>query len=354
VKEHSKSIIISTWLTAFATFLLGGCVGTNDAGSSTESSSSSSSASVTVAGGTKAAKIFFKTGYPAGSFDSPSSGGTVATPGSGLQAVRIFNADGSLLAANGPTDSAWPKWISSVEIGISGSNNTSAPNADCARFAAVGEDASAKCNFKGLANPSASDLTACGAGTGLFRVSEYDCAKAATATGTGGPSDGVYIRATFNRDTTYLGSGENVMAVLEYAASTLNQAPAAPTTCFSGGVFDSTASGCADQTWKIFLKSSASETVQPFFMLVPPSFAWVRTTNGTGGSGAAAKQIILPLAGNADLSVMQISRIKALSDDVTSSGNFSKICTSNGAGLTPANSALCLGMVFYSLTFYRM
>src|SRR6185369_13037123 len=104
---------------------------------------------------------------------------------------------------------------------------------------------------------------ACGASSGFYRVSEYDCANESTSTGSGSTSDPVYIRATFSRDTTYLGAYENILAVVEYSSAYLDPAPANPSACVSGGVFDPTNTNCSDFSWQAFLKHGISEIVQP-------------------------------------------------------------------------------------------
>src|SRR6185312_15458923 len=164
-----------------------------------------------------------------------------------------------------------------------------------------------------------------------FRISEWDCVGSGSgviANGNGGPNDGAYIRAYFTRAN--LGSQENVMVVFEYAASALNPAPALPTMCFSGGAF--APENCSDMTWKAYVKHSASEVVQPFLMVVPPAFASVSATTGTGGSGFGAKQFILPFAGDQNLSVLQISRIKAF---IPNTSTFTKTCSFGASGLSP-------------------
>jgi len=320
-------------------------------GTTTSRTSTTSTATPTPtyspAAGTKAARIIFKQSSTSGSFDVPTSGGTKPGIGLGHQAVRVFNPDGSLLASGGPTGSAWPKWLSSVEIGLSGATNTSATNSNCAKFAGAGEDVSGVCRYAYRSDSSTTTTTPCGAPGGVFRVSEVDCTSGTMRTGDGGPDDGVYIRAVFNRSTDYLSTGENILAVLEYAASTLNSAPSVPTSCFNGGVFSPEI--CSDQTWKIYLKRSTTEIVQPYLLLTPPSFGYVNSDAGTGGGGVGTKQFILPLGGDSTLSVLQISRVTALAN---ATSGFVGTCTA--AGSLPGNSPLCVGMVLYSLTFYRM
>ena len=110
----------------------------------------------------RAAQFIFTTNTTGGSFNSPTSGGTTLGVGNGLQAVRVFNADGSLLA-NGTTATTWPSWITSFEIGISGSNNTAAPNQNCATFAGANENTNTNCLF-----PGAGATVSCGAYPGTF------------------------------------------------------------------------------------------------------------------------------------------------------------------------------------------
>lgn len=354
-KKGGSAFVSATSIAA--AFLFSGCLTSNpgvSASSQTSSSSSTSDSSsqavITPADGAKAAKIIFRQANPSGSFSAPSSGGTTAEPGSGHAATRVFNADGSLLADDGPDDENWPKWLKNVEIGISGANNASATNSNCARFSAASEDTDTLCAFG--TDEEADDT--CGADEGLFRVSEIDCVSSSSTirTGDGGPSDGVYIRAEISRDSTYLDPTENMLVVLEYAASSLNGSPSNPTSCFSDGAFDPTNTNCSDLSWQIFMKHSADEVVQPYLLFVPPVMASVdmsaNSGAGRGGSGVATKQFYLPLAGDTDLSFVQISRIKAIGPSTLNSNSkkFSEVCATN--------SALCVGMVFYSMTFFRI
>ena len=320
---------------------------------------------VIVPAGPRAAKIFFQApvtlnGSTAGtSFDRAPGGGTPAVPGSGLPAVRVYNPDGSGLATGGPSAATWPKWLTSFEIGISGTNNSTAISGNCARFSGPGEDTASNCNFL-ITDPSAGTPGTrngaagfnCGATPGFFRVSEFDCASGGTTVdGNGGPSDGVYIRATFSRNGQFLAPNENIMVVLEYAASTVNGAPQSPTQCFANGSFTPTLASCSDMSWQIFLKHSTTEIVQPFLLLVPPAFAALDSLKLAAGSGVATKQFFMPLASDPNLNTLQISRIRGLAPDgasapLTPPRNIFESCVTNGA--------LCDGMVFRSITFYRM
>jgi hypothetical protein len=336
VKTH---ILIATLL-----FFVGGCFTPDTVAVKTRALSSATGANSTAskfAPGARAAKFIFKQSSPSGSFDASPAGGTPAAVGSGLAAQRVFNADGSALASGGPTNVNWPKWISNLEIGISGQNNPSALNANCARFANASEELSS-CHFDGN---GAGPATPCGATAGLFRVSELDCAQQAPVDGNGGPADGVYIRAVFNRDPAVLGTAENIMAVIEYSSSALNGNPANPTSCFLNGNFSP--ENCADSTWKVFMKHTAAEIVQPYLLLVPPAFGSVNNAKNSGGGSVGTKQFYVPLGADGALSIIQISRIKGIGVSPV----FTTTC-SNGA--LPANSPLCSGMVIYSITFFRI
>ena len=294
--------------------------------------------------GARAVRVIMRQASPSGSFDAPPSNGTTASPGSGHPATRIFNADGSLLASGSvSTSTTWPKWFQLFEVGVSGSSNTSAVNPACAGFASATEATATNCNFG-----AGSGSVACGAASGQYRVSEWDCMRNPSTTppsaGTGGPSDGIYLRAVLSR--TYLSSTENVMVVVEYAASGLNTSPTTPTNCFSGGSF--TPENCSDFTWKIYLKHSASEVVQPYLLFVPPVLGAVNTTTQTGGGGIATKQFYVPLAADQSLTTVQISRTN---NAITDNATFDSTC-SDGAGT--GNSPLCVGMILYSVTFYRI
>jgi hypothetical protein len=296
-----------------------------------------------ISSGPRAIRIVFKQTYPSGSFDASPSNGTPTTPGSGQQATRYFNADGSILAGGGVNSGTW---LSGFEIGISGANNAAAKNPACAKFADSTESGSTgNCVF-------GSTAVGCGAPNGLFRISEYDClsnSSEPTLDGTGGPGDGVYLRATFAR--SLLGTGENIMASLEYVASAFNSAPANPLDCFSNGV--PLPEKCSNVTWKTYLKHSQTELVQPFLMLVPPSQSFVNSGLGTSGASPQMRQFVIPLSGDPGLNTLQISRIHSNLD----TGSSAATCANSGTPgmpLNPANSPLCAGIVLYSLTFYRI
>ena len=294
--------------------------------------------------GKKSAKIIFQESVSFGSFDRPSTNGTAIRYGQ--LARRVFDPrDGSLMATD-PNSPGWPKWLTSLEVGISGSNNQSADHPDCARFADPEESVNSICGF-------GQNTFHCGAPPHFFRISEYDCSKSnhagsapSTRIGTGGGDDGVYIRVTLNRDLNFLAPQENIMAVLEYSAAALSTLPADVQNCWRDpNLFTPSDPGCSPMTWQTYLKHSLYEVTQPFLMLAPPTHSYANSSPSTTKNIILSKQFILPLASDAGLSVFQISRIRAVSNTNPDS-DFSKLCTTN--------SPLCLGMVFYSITFYRI
>ncbi|MGK5083686.1 hypothetical protein WDW37_10315 [Bdellovibrionota bacterium FG-1] len=292
-----------------------------------------------ITGTPRSAKIIFKQAYPNGSFDSAPISGTVNSPGHGLQISRVFNADGSLLS-NGLGSATWPKWLSGFEIGVSGANNSAATNGACAKFADATEAARTNnCHFH-------TQDTGCGASNGFYRVSEIDCLQSTAATpGTGGPTDGIYFRAYFDR--SQLGTAENLMAVFEYVAASYNGAPSAPKDCLKNGQF--TPESCSDVTWKAFIKHSANEMVQPFLLLVPPNQNFTDAAVTTSGVNPTARQFFIPIASDPSITVLQISRINSALNIGDPAVQLA--CSNNSL---PANSPLCAGMILYSLTLYRM
>lgn len=322
----------------------------------------------TYAPGSRVAQIIFQastnqTSAAAGSFNSLQSQGhtqgTAPTPGFGHPAVRVFNSDGSLQGSMNPstgTKTSWPAWLSSFEVGISGAINTSAPNPNCATFSSSTEPTLTNCQLGSSASPTPSQ---CGAPLGQFRVSEVDCSiptdgLAQAAPGIGGPADGIYMRAVFSRPD--LGPTENILVVLQYSASALDPAPANPTHCYVGGKF--LPENCSDFVWRAYLKHSTTEVVMPYLLLIPPTFSSVLGSSqvpaGPSGMGIGTKQFLLPLASDPNLSVLQISRTQSAFPN--SGASLKNFCTSaNSLSVsTPGNSPNCAGVVFYSITFYRI
>ena len=298
----------------------------------------------------QAVKIIFKSNTN-GSFDltSPYSNGTATGTGNGLPATRFFNADGSPM----PTQ---PQWLSLFELGISGSANTSAPTPACANFADTTEETTSNCL---IGNPAAA--AQCGANNNQFRVSEWDCSLGTSPalTGNGSSTDGVYFRATFNRNSNYMNSTDNILVNIEYAASALNPGPSSPTNCFYQGTFQP--EYCSDFVWRAYIKHTSSETVQPFLLLVPPTFASVlgptQATNSGGGVTVSTRQFILPFSGDQNLTIFQVTRTQSnfpgsKTTPGTSAYNLNHYCNSNS--LAVGGTPLCAGIIFYSVTFFRI
>ena len=277
----------------------------------------------------------------------PAGTGTAPGVGTGLQAQRLWAPanPATQIASGGSSSSAWPGWLSAFEIGLSGAANGSAQNPACASFAGAGESSQVNCTVVTPGN--------CGAQVNLFRISEWDCAHSpAAGNGAGQDNDPIYIRATFNRNPTYLGASENILAVVTYAATAFNSGPLSPTSCFTGGAF--TPEQCADFTWKAFLKQGPGiVSPQPFMMLTPPFFSYANANPNRAATESQTKQFILPLASDPTLTTFQLSRIKSTLD-ASSASAFTAACDTGAGPPSPANSPLCAGIIFYSITFYRI
>lgn len=327
----------------------------------------STTSTSTIPSGVMAVQVIFNTST--GSFAPAPSGGTAAGDGSGLAAVKLFKTDGTTVLANGTTDANWPAWLSSVELGVTGSNSkytvafggggTFSSNTNCARFTTTAEASATNCNF-------GSGAAGCDAPAGGFRVSEVDCdygfdpAGQGSESGNGSAGDNVYVRAKFNRSS--LGSQENVLVVVNYAASSFHAPSANPSTCFTNGNF--APENCSDFTWKVFLRSSPTEVpTNPFMIFLPPTTSYVANNSKASGATMATKQFIIPLASNPTVNTLQLSRVTKVPVDPApynlplqdSDATFTSACDVGGTHTsTGGNSPLCAGVVFYSMTFYRI
>ncbi|MBC7690917.1 MAG: hypothetical protein H7222_04055 [Methylotenera sp.] len=328
-------------LIALLTCLFTGCFQPPaGSGAAVSASSSAPQPTLTPAPGPMAVKIIFKADGSSsiGSFyDSEIDSGTQVAI-----AKKLFPVDGTNnpIATGGPGSSGWPAWLTTVRVGLTGTTRTvvadQKPN--CARFA---DATTTPCAI----GPGGVAVN-CNGPAGYLRVSEVDCGNTLTK-GTGSEADPVYIRVTFSDQVANLAAHENIMAVLEYAAASINPPPSDPTACFTGGLFTPGNTNCSDQTWNVYLKKLGNTAAaNPFLMLIPPAYSYLRPLSVSSaesvGAGVASKQIFLPLASNPGLRVLQISRTNA-----TSSYTYSGVTC-------PSNSPLCLGMVLYSLTLYRM
>lgn len=299
------------------------------------------SPTVSVPNTAKAVRVVFKTDSSTGSFTGtlPNNG---KSPGEGLgfSATQFFDPSGTRLTS-------LPAWFQGLEIGISGADNTGATADACARFAIATEDDVENCALDG--DTVVNDK--CYVSSSYFRVSEKDCNTATPGNGT--KDDPIYIRAYFSRAAANLGASENIMAVVEYAATSYHNSSAynQPTLCFTGG--EHTPETCADFTWRAFLRKSGTDTIpKSFMMFVPPTNNNVE--NGKAGGNIATKQFILPLASNTDLNVFQLSRTgsRLHNNPGTKTGGIGDY--GDFDGVCKENSPLCAGMVIYAITFYRI
>ena len=204
---HLNLFIKHGYLLSILFSTLCGCLSSPDSSTLTAPSTSiaiatpTPTASTTVtssaATGVPAARILFSNDPTGGGSFKNGGTSTTAAVGSGLQAFRLFKPDGTKLAENPTTDTRWPNWLTSFEIGVSGSSNTGATGSNCARFAEPPEATKNNCHL--VPDLSALD-SQCGAQPYQFRVSEVDCIESnKPLAGTGSSSDGIYFRAVFNR-----------------------------------------------------------------------------------------------------------------------------------------------------------
>jgi len=146
--------------------LLAGCLSSTPPQSTLNAITATPSPTFNYPGGEKAAKVIFKIDATNGSFDSFPSAGTPPGEGKGFAARRVFRPDNTVL-------SAFPPWLTGVEVGISGTGNTAAIYDKCARFATAEEVNLSNCIFGG-------GNKVCSAPGSYYRVSEVDCTSAAT------------------------------------------------------------------------------------------------------------------------------------------------------------------------------
>ena len=347
-KIHSRQGQAKILLVLLPVFqiLFFGCVGGVHYSTSVTSTSPSATptSSTSPSPGPSSATILFQATNPGGSFNSPDySNGTTNAVGSGLQAQRVFNTNGTLLSSGGYGSANWPLWLKSFEIGISGQSNSASSNSSCATFASSQEAQNQTCNLP-------NGTKTCGAPPAQFRISEADCVlgtPASANTVPGSSTDGIYMRATFDRSQFY--TWENLMMVIQYTASALNPSPTSPTSCFNGGKF--TPEACSDYVWNVYAKHLNSEIPLPFLMLIPPtSISVLPNVTGSGaGSNPNTRQIIFPFASDQNLKIVQLSRIAG----APSTSSLNTICTGSGIS-NGGNSPLCSGVVFYSVSLFKL
>lgn len=296
-------------------------------------SSSSSSSSQRFASGTKAVKLITSKNVATGSFTNPSAVPTVTPiptlyPGydgtttylPGASASTYFDVDGTNTLSK-------PDWLVDVQLGVTGVSTS----ATCAKF-----------------GDGANTLDV----TDYYRTSEVDCTSGQN--GTGSPTDPVFIRIVLNRDTSVLGSAENLLVQVEYQASGLHLNSDGASTNLEENL---------DQLWKIFWDSTLGSGSSPkaFGVFVPPNDA-ACLQSGTGTTGAPGncvvgssyrggpikvKQILIPLSAYPDLKVIQLSRVRSRISAIAPDDYVPSYCLSS-------SSPLCLGVVIRSITLVRM
>ena len=307
-----------------------------------------SSTSARFAGGSKAFKIITSNAGGTGSFSSFISGGTVipttisvpigypgyavgATYLPGVSANQYFDVDGTTVISK-------PSWLYDVQLGVTTNNPASA----CATFG----------------GGSTYDIS------NFYRVSEANCGAAAN--GTGGNTDPVFMRVVLNRDTSVLGSGENLLIQVEYQASGIR--------LNSDGVSLNPENN-VDQLWKVFWKNSLASTslAKIFSVFIPPNYG-ACASGGTYTAGAPGsctgtysgapttiKQIIVPISAYSSLGVIEISRVTGRIKNTSffdPPGNTQPVNYVNaylgGTAACLNDSPLCLGLVVRSIMMMRI
>lgn len=264
----------------------------NTSSSQTSSSSSllSNNASASMPSGPSSVKIFFNNQAQRGSFYQSSLQGSI------LPANTVFQTDLT------PFQN-FPNWLRSVTL------QTNGQNATCFGFSTANE----------------SSLLP----QGQLRSSETSCTSSLFG-----------IQVTFDR--SQLGSSENILAILEYFSAASQASPQNPQNCFSQGQF--IPENCSEFTWKTYL-SNASNSLSQFFSIVVPPFQLSQAFSPSqdpliSGATLQSQQLILPLASDPSLTVFHLLHQKGiLTPQCQSSTNPSFFCS---------------GIVFYSLTFYRI
>lgn len=294
-------------------------------------SSASSSSNLQFASGTKVVRINTSNAAMGGSFSST----LTSVPANTVIPTNYPGADGSsyykpgvsaqsFYDVDGTTGMSKPSWLIDFQLGITGLTSAS-----CSTFG------------------SGSTLDP----LNFFRVSESNCGS--TALGTGSSlSDPAFFRIVLDRDTSKIGSAENLLIQVEYQASGVRLS--------SNGTNASVESNL-DQVWKIFWKESLlnSASAYAFGLFVPPNFSscissGTSTAGSPGdcqdpnyrGSPIQTRQFIIPLSAYPNMKVIQFSRIRSKINDTIDPGYVPAFCTSA--------DPLCLGVVVRSVTLMRI
>ncbi|MFN7684276.1 MAG: hypothetical protein ACK5QT_02570 [Oligoflexia bacterium] len=307
--------------------------------------------------GAKSVKIIFKQGSN-GSFGAVSAStavtglSTTTTPDltGGYEASTFFTTDAT------PASMTRPNWLTGVSVTLAGSSNTGALNPACGSFASTNAGSNdSDCGFDSNLN--------CNGPVGFYRVSEADCANlissgaGAAIAGTGLSSDPVAVKIFLNRSTAALGSTENLLLVIEYQASGLLGSPTNPGNCVDTNTgLPLWSNDCADQAYTLYARTRNSNDAIRLQTLIPPQGGRVIGTPATAptsftfGGPIQTKQIIVPLSTlTGGQNVIQLSR----SFGLTHGGlrNFSSYCLNPSGG---GNTPLCLGLVLYSISIFRI
>lgn len=309
-------------------------------------------------GGAKSVKIIFKSE----NFTLP------ATPSLGTN-PSLGDATGSAAwarrfhptSSSGGSTTTPPPWLSGVSVTLAGMNNGGSKNTACGNFAEAGSN-STQCNF--VANTPAAEFV-CNGPDQYFRVSEYDCADLGGTSpfanraiaGSGLPTDPVAVKIFLNRDATKLGATENLMVVLEYQASGLKMAPKNAQSCLTGGEPQLSNADCVDQSYSLYTRALNATTPHKLQTLIPPQGGKVNATDKTFGGPIQTRQIIIPLSSlDSDQTVLQISRTFGLPGPAPQPSPSPSPSPSPGPFETHCapNSPLCVGLVLYSISIFRI
>ncbi len=293
-----------------------------------------------VPGGARSVKILFNSDY----FSSvPANGSSMTSDLSGVSANTFFTTEAT------PQTLTKPSWLTAVRVSVGGSQNTSARKGACGGFSPT--SGSTSCSFPSVNGPSVNTFS-CRGPQKLYRVSEYDCADISgggvdsAVPGTGAMTDGVSIKIILNRDPSQLGSSENLMLVLEYQASGLAAATQAGSCVDTQGNPLLNHPDCVDQAYQLFARPFGINTgILRLLTVVPPAGGRVNAAEQSFGGPIQTRQMIVPLSTlSPSVNVLQLTRTFGLQDG--SRRGFSATCHQD--------SPLCLGMIFHSLSIFRM
>jgi hypothetical protein len=347
---NKKAVHILTGLLLLVLATAPGCRTTLTESSSTASTAAIATTSLRFADGVKAVRINTHNH----SASNPSFPSSVTLPASTPIPTPFPGADGTetylpgisadhFYEMNGTTGlSSKPDWLLDFQLGVTATSATG----ECAAFGG-GSTPLDPANYYRVAEK------ACATG---------DCAGNACM-GTGSGNDKVFFRIVLDRDTTKIGSAENLLIQVEYQASALHLNSDA------NGLSD--VEDSLDQLWKIHWSDSLASSATPktFGVFVPmnysaclssgngttdaPGYCPKGTPNSYRGSPVKVRQFMIPLAAYPDMKVIQFTRMKGRVDQTTGGG-----ATSDGSAYIDAfcdnDEPLCLGVVIRSVSIMRI